>query len=73
VCPIIFSAIALTDFFPRPTSSPQTLLLIAALSTWSLAANTELAFDANYYTKWGRASAKLGVNPALLSGHCGRA
>jgi putative transcriptional regulator len=41
---------------------------------WLLgAADSELVFDADYVTKWERALAKLGINPALLSGQSGRA
>lgn len=37
------------------------------------AADRDLIFDADYETKWTRALATLGVDPALLSGQAGRA
>lgn len=36
-------------------------------------ADPELLFDTDLESKWGRAMAKLGINPAILSGQAGHA
>jgi putative transcriptional regulator len=39
----------------------------------SVAADTELVFDADLDGKWQRALAKIGVSPSMLSGEAGHA